>query len=175
MWDVLSLLWRAQTSLAPGAHKSPLWAVMLDRKKRIKEESGHRGSTKTRQRNQEAQTERPLSWFHSFMSDKHPVVWVALDACMGENSHKSIKGSHSSCPLYLINVCVCVCVCVLHGCDPKRFERRLATSSHKGEDVTLSYGCFHLEPLSLSAYRNVLLQFYGICVNYWCWANFSLV
>lgn len=61
MWDVLSLLWRAQSSPAPGAHKRPLWAVMLDRKKRIKEESGHRGSTKTQQRNQEEQTERPLS------------------------------------------------------------------------------------------------------------------
>lgn len=52
MWNLLFFVAVEGTAVSPvqGVHRRPLWAVMLDGKKRIKEENGHRGRTKTRQK-----------------------------------------------------------------------------------------------------------------------------
>lgn len=141
---------------------------MLDRKKRIKEESGHRGSTKhskgfrKRKQNVLSADFTLLCLINSLLSGSpRTFVW-------GENSHNSIKGARSSWPLYLINVCVCVGGCV-HVGGRGGADMWLSWLSHHNvlrEDLPLPPAKVKTGTSATAAPNIVLLQFYGIRINY---------
>ncbi len=91
MWDVFSLLRKAQWSQAPGAHKRPSWAVIAERKKGIKVESEQQGYRETQWSTEKNKHNVLLADLSLFMSDKHPVVRVSPYASTGEKHTKASK------------------------------------------------------------------------------------
>lgn len=115
MWDVFSLLGKAQWSQAPGAHRRPSWAVIAERKKGIKVRSEQQGYTETQWSTEKNKHNVLSADLSLFMSDKHPVVRVSPYArTRRKKTHKSIKDSGPSCLMISVS---CALSCFwLHSC-----------------------------------------------------------